>query len=218
MITARVSVSYTDDWTETIGELGVEGDIYTATLHRRRYKGFLRLYGDKVEEALELVHDAGYHEAVDVVGRDEGRATVLVTANLTDETPYTVILENGFMPLDPTVLRHGREYFDLIIHDRKRLFELVSLLEDVGTVSIERVVSHVEMPAQPNPVSWSHLLDDLTDRQLEVLTLAVERDYFAVPRQTTLENLAEELDLQKSTVGEHLQRALGHLAVFTVEN
>lgn len=217
MLTARVSVAYRDDWTEAIGDLEIGGDIYTATLHRRRYMGLLRLYGDRVEEALALVHDADYHESVDVVGRTKRSATVLVTAELTEKTPFTVMLENGYMPLDPTVLRRGREYFDLIIRNRERLLKLVDRLEAVGEVAIERVVSDVELPAQPNPVAWSHLLDDLTDRQLEVLTLAVDRGYFSVPREVTLTDLASDLDLQKSTVGEHLQRALGHLAAFTVE-
>lgn len=46
----------------------------------------------------------------------------------------------------------------------------------------------------------------LTERQREVLSTAVERDYFDVPRGVTAEELAAEFDLDKSTVLEHIRR------------
>lgn len=50
-------------------------------------------------------------------------------------------------------------------------------------------------------------LSDLTDRQREVLETAYEMGYFEVPRATATEDVAAELDLDPSTVVEHLQRA-----------
>lgn len=46
----------------------------------------------------------------------------------------------------------------------------------------------------------------LTDRQLEVLELAVEEGYYDVPRRTTHRELAETLGVAAGTVSEHLQR------------
>lgn len=222
MLTARISIEYPHDWTSAIGELGVQGDIYTATLHKRHYMGLIRIHGERIDDALELIKSAEYHTNVEIIEqveyREMSQASILVTAELTRETPFTVLLENGYMPLDPTVLRNGREYFDLIIRNRERLLELIDRLDAIGTVTIERAVSQVELPIQPNPVAWSNLRSDLTDRQLEVLTLAVEQGYFSIPRQATLDDLATALELQKSTVGEHLRRALGRLAQFTVEH
>ncbi|GAA0256283.1 helix-turn-helix domain-containing protein [Haladaptatus pallidirubidus] len=222
MLSARISIELPNDWTSAIGDLDIQGDIYTATLHKRHYMGLIRIYGEQIDAALDLLQTAEYHTSIEVIQQIEhqktSQASVLVRAELEQETPYTILLENGYMPLDPTVLRNGREYFDLIIRNRKRLFELIDRLDDIGSVSIERVVSQVELPAQPNPVAWNNLRSNLTDRQFEVLTLAVEQEYFAIPRQATLDDLASELDLQKSTVGEHLRRSLGQLAQFTVEN
>jgi DUF2075 family protein len=64
MLTARLGVRYPSDWTEEIGRLGVSGDIYTATLHEREYMGLIRLQGDTLDEALDLVRTASYHETV----------------------------------------------------------------------------------------------------------------------------------------------------------
>ncbi|PSP57114.1 hypothetical protein BRC82_00755 [Halobacteriales archaeon QS_1_67_19] len=225
MLTARLGVTYPDDWTEQIGRLGVRGDIYTATLHEREYMGLIRLRGESLDEALELVRSASYHERVEVIHHDRAangaageRATVLVTAHLETETPFLVMLRNGYMPLDPTGLKHGREFFDLIIRDRERLIELVDRLEAVGEVAVERVRPEVETPTVPSQVAWNSMLSDLTDRQFEALAVAVAAGYFEVPRSATLENVAAEMDVGKSTAGEHLRRALGRIGAFVVDH
>ncbi len=50
-------------------------------------------------------------------------------------------------------------------------------------------------------------LDALTDRQREVLEVAFETGFFDVPRSASTADVAAELDLDDSTVAEHLQRA-----------
>ncbi len=50
-------------------------------------------------------------------------------------------------------------------------------------------------------------LDALTDRQREVIETAYEMGYYEVPRELSTAELAAELDLDPSTVAEHLQRA-----------
>jgi predicted DNA binding protein len=49
-------------------------------------------------------------------------------------------------------------------------------------------------------------LSFLTDRQQQILELAVEMGYYEIPRQTTLDELGNELDITAGTVGEHLQK------------
>lgn len=66
-----------------------------------------------------------------------------------------------------------------------------------------RSLGHYEGPADP--------LDSLTDRQREVLRTAFEAGYFAVPREATTDEVAIQLDLEPSTVREHLQRAQHNL-------
>jgi len=50
-------------------------------------------------------------------------------------------------------------------------------------------------------------LDRLTERQREVIQTAYEMGYYEVPREVSTETVAAELDLDSSTVAEHLQRA-----------
>lgn len=53
----------------------------------------------------------------------------------------------------------------------------------------------------------SSVLDKLTERQREVLEIAFRRGYFEVPRAVSAAEIASEVDLDPSTVSEHLQRA-----------
>lgn len=50
-------------------------------------------------------------------------------------------------------------------------------------------------------------LDAMTDRQREVLEAAYELGYFEMPRQASATDVAVELELDPSTVTEHLRRA-----------
>lgn len=49
--------------------------------------------------------------------------------------------------------------------------------------------------------------DELTERQREVIETAWETGYYQVPKEASSEDIADELDLDPSTVAEHLQRA-----------
>lgn len=53
----------------------------------------------------------------------------------------------------------------------------------------------------------AELTDELTDRQEEVVRTAFEMGYYDVPRTVSTAAVAAELDLDDSTVSEHLQRA-----------
>lgn len=58
--------------------------------------------------------------------------------------------------------------------------------------------------------------DGLTDRQREALRVAYERGYFEIPRRTSLEALATELDISASSLSERLRRAQTQLVEETV--
>jgi DNA-binding NarL/FixJ family response regulator len=51
------------------------------------------------------------------------------------------------------------------------------------------------------------LFAELTERQQEILLTALEMGYYEQPRGATYQELADELDCTKTTVGEHLRKA-----------
>ncbi len=56
-------------------------------------------------------------------------------------------------------------------------------------------------------------LNKLTEKQKEVLTTAFKLGYYDIPRRTNSENLAKELGIGGSTLGEHLRKAERSLLV-----
>ncbi|PSP74718.1 hypothetical protein BRC86_04950 [Halobacteriales archaeon QS_3_64_16] len=75
---------------------------------------------------------------------------------------------------------------------------------DVG-LDVQRVYDLAEEGFSPEERT-------LTPAQREVLTAAVEGGYFAVPRETNLVEIGEELDISDQAVGERMRRAMGELA------
>ena len=56
----------------------------------------------------------------------------------------------------------------------------------------------------------------LTDEQRETLLFAYDRGYFEEPRNTSLEELAEEMDLSSTAVGGRIRRGVNQLVEATV--
>lgn len=87
-----------------------------------------------------------------------------------------------------------------------------------GALSIRIVVTAARLMLRPDRISATSVNPDdmmeadlLSERQLEVLTAALELGWYEVPRRITLADLAKHLDLGRSTVSEHLVRAEGSI-------
>lgn len=81
---------------------------------------------------------------------------------------------------------------------RNVLRERIQLTREVADISIKQM--HEYDP------SSGQLFKELTDRQQEVLLKAAELGYYRTPRETTHEEIAQELGCSKSMVGQHLRR------------
>lgn len=86
-----------------------------------------------------------------------------------------------------------------MIGSQDALSDRVREYGDTGADPLVRALTDYEGPADP--------LDAVTPRQREVLETAFDMGYFDVPKDATTEEIATALDLDPSTVREHLQRA-----------
>ncbi len=88
--------------------------------------------------------------------------------------------------------------------DRTVLTAFFDYCQEVGIAfELERIY---RVPGSDTPAPRS-----LTDGQAEALRLANEGGYFAVPREMTLGDLADELDISRQAASERLRRAVGSL-------
>ena len=108
----------------------------------------------------------------------------------------------------PTVHRQGWEHYSVIAFDER---DVRALLNDLEADRDVEVLSKTAITEQQIPHSMlapvDQLFDDVTERQLAALRLALETGYYEQPRQTSLRDLAEMTAVARSTYEEHLRKA-----------
>lgn len=121
------------------------------------------------------------------------------TVLLQFETTMPLLLfpvQDSGVPLEmPFTIQNGQAEWE-ITAPQHRLSALGTQLEEFG---IPFTVNEVHQHIEPKQL--------LTDRQLWLVQAAVEHGYYDTPRQCSLTELADELELAKSTCSETLHRA-----------
>lgn len=136
---------------------------------------------------------------VDVL--DAGERSALVRFE-THQPVILDVLQSAGLPMEPPVdIEDGVATLE-VTGPRERLSTLVDGLVELGApFEVMRVTQELESAGL------------LTDRQRELLEAAVDAGYYAVPRETTLTELAERLDVAQSTLSETLHRAESAIVV-----
>ncbi|WP_313692070.1 helix-turn-helix domain-containing protein [Halorarum halobium] len=115
-----------------------------------------------------------------------------------------LLLEHGFVHSAPCKIEDGWEYWDVRYAGERSEIEtqIESVCEKTGAeieiASIGTVGGERERARR---------LDTLTRSQREVLEAAREHGYYQWPRETSTRELADQLDISKSTLLEHLRKA-----------
>lgn len=108
----------------------------------------------------------------------------------------------------PTVHRHGWEHYTLIGFEERSIQNVYEDLEadrDVEVLS-KTGIDDTEIPhTMLAPVD--QLFDELTDRQVDAILLALDNGYYEQPRQTSVSDLASQTTVARSTYEEHLRKA-----------
>jgi len=103
---------------------------------------------------------------------------------------------------------HGRWYLRVMYPDREGLSRTVDYCEENGIGFEVEVIR--EMEGEPSGRFG------LTDEQYDALTAACEAGYFAVPRETDLDELADELGISHQALSERIRRGTDALVTETL--
>lgn len=112
-------------------------------------------------------------------------------------------------------MAQGTEYFN-IVGDPDDIQDLLETLNEEGTAKLQAAEDVEEFPDDDGGPGLD-LEGLLTDRQLQVLVLALTEGFYEWPRELTASDLAGNIDLDVSTFLEHLRKAEGRLARSYVE-
>lgn len=141
-----------------------------------------------------LFDDIPGQPAWEVLHIDE--QTVLVQFMLSFiPSPFRAILRSQNLPQFPYILQDGWMICDLITsHERLSQFR-----DELAATGFKFEVVSVSQSIEPT--------DLLTDRQRRFMTTALNSGYYDTPRQCSLTDLAEMMDVSKSTSSVVLHRA-----------
>ncbi|MGM0592223.1 MAG: helix-turn-helix domain-containing protein [Halobacteriota archaeon] len=108
----------------------------------------------------------------------------------------------------PTIHRQGWEHYSVIAFDEG---DIRALLGELKADRDIEVLSKTAITEQRIPHSMlapvDQLFEDVTERQMAALRLALESGYYEQPRKTSLRELADQTAVARSTYEEHLRKA-----------
>ena len=111
---------------------------------------------------------------------------------------FGLTLEEGGTILDASAI-DGSWVLDIRVQERSDASSIYDKLEDHGLVpTIIRLY---------NTDDETHSQAGLTQRQYETLTAAVEHGYFEIPREASMQELSDELNISHQALSERLRRA-----------
>lgn len=144
---------------------------------------------------------------------ESGCTEVVHTETSVDETcPCGVFGEFGCVPelLETT---EGRMVVETYLPDRQRLTDLVEGLHEVTDGLRLRQLKRIDNgTAERNRDTVTLNLFEVTEKQREVVTKAVADGYYSSPQEVTLDELAADFDISKSTLSQHLNAVESKLA------
>nr|WP_206537768.1 helix-turn-helix domain-containing protein [Natronorubrum bangense] len=162
------------------------------------------LYVTTVEGVTEATLSEGVDTTETIVSVDYYRTDDAIQCGLVVESPApeTRLVDAG-VSLSQTVVddRHAR--ISAVLSGESTVNACVDVLSELyGEGSVKTLWT-----ADESTTSRMEPIDDLTDRQRQVLELAVEAGYFERPRHNNTGELADALDISRATFTQHLRAA-----------
>jgi predicted DNA binding protein len=181
-------------------------------------KGHFTAYADNTEEIerlVEIARDLDLTESVVVMKKRHdftsqrsslGNTTRELFVKYNPQNSMSdALLSMGFMHDAPVRVYDGKEYWPVFVTaDRKSVRRRLDFLreEKSAEITVTKIMSEPEFGANGTADSVR-----LSKRQREVFLLAKDMGYYSWPRETTTREMADELEVTKTTLLEHLRKA-----------
>lgn len=157
--------------------------------------------------SMENVAHSGIHD-IRVVDEVDGAAFIRIDWDLAYESVLTAIIETD-VNLISAFGREDQWSFEFRAESREGLSDFQSYCED-HDIPLELTKLHALSPMESGQEY------DLTDPQREAMTVAYTLGYYDSPRETTRQDVANELGISPQAVGSRLQRGTRRLLASTL--
>jgi len=162
---------------------------------------------DSLEKDLFSLEEQGYKILRSVETGPETRVVAMKCA-CSETSAVDVIEKSGCLILYPILYMKGWEHYRTIVLDEKNISTMFRKLARQGEVEVtmKKQASHIPL-RESLMISVDEVLSNLTPRQGEALLSAIDNGYYRIPRKTTLENIAKNSNVSRTTFEEHTRKA-----------
>jgi hypothetical protein len=159
-----------------------------------------RVQGD-LAFAREVLGSASEVIGFSISGQNNGRGLIFVHARPPSAVERLLKLRREYavffdFPIEMT--KEGQLEITIVGERNDEILAVLDKIPPEIDVTVERIGAYIESPLA--------LTDLLTERQREILDIALKCGYYEVPRQATHRDIAGKLGISPPTVSEHLQK------------
>ncbi|MBU0459365.1 MAG: helix-turn-helix domain-containing protein [Nanoarchaeota archaeon] len=127
---------------------------------------------------------------------------------------YMPLWDKRIIQTKPVVQKtDGTEHWEMACWDKEPLMQILERLPKEFKIKLKSIKK-----SKIDEIFLPHIMPKLSDKQKEVIQLAVKRGYYNFPRKINLNGLAKELKLSKPTLQQHLRIAEKKVVPFLTEN
>ncbi|MFC5280071.1 helix-turn-helix domain-containing protein [Halorubrum rubrum] len=180
-------------------------------------KGLFTAFADTNEEAEALLdairasdRAGDLHELQERFGRARDAPGNVVREFFLEYDPTDMmcptLLENGFVHSAPVRIEDGREEWQVcFVGEHSGIRESLDAVREATGAEVN--IESMSSTGAGQKTAREHRLDTLTTTQREVYEHAREQGYYEWPRGTSTRELADDLEVSKTTMLEHLRKA-----------
>lgn len=123
----------------------------------------------------------------------------------------------NLLHVSPVIYEQGWEYYRVVAFRHKDLKGLLRTLEDKGFIfDVVRKVPFDGFVASSLTLTADALFSNLTEKQMDALMTAYSHGYYRLPRRASVQTIAHQRRLPRTTFQEHLKKAENKLIVSLV--
>ncbi|NQU98984.1 helix-turn-helix domain-containing protein [Candidatus Woesearchaeota archaeon] len=169
-------------------------DIQSTDPEEKQYFYYITGSANKFDEIITYLKKSKGYKLVKEIERSRDTLLLLVVLHQTGYIQNIIQKHHGFF-IELHTVSEGYEYWHVGVIKRESIDDMLSEFKKMG----ELKVLHIGEVEFENTI--------LSKQQKKVFTYAHEQGYYGTPRKTTIAKIAKALNLNSSTVGEHLLKA-----------
>lgn len=171
-----------------------------------------RISPKEIEKIRALITDKDSLEA-NIGGENANSSFVYFKCMCSSSSIFcTRIQKNGGLVEHPVVYRDGYEHYTIVTLNEKSQSALLSFVqnlkkevEELQIISIKAMGPKGIFESQFIPII--DLMNDLTDRQIDVILRAFEQGYYEIPRTVKTQDLADQFNVSRIATEKSLRKA-----------